>query len=219
MDPIKKINLKRGLTSGSVPTELSFGELAVNTFDRKFFLGSSQDEVLDFPVQRTFFYANAEAFQYDLDSGFYGATCSEYHFKFGDRLVLRDSLNQFSYIPATGGTGTTADCISGVWVQLAGGSGGSPVAGPRGNTGNTGNTGSTGSTGNTGATGATGNTGNTGATGPTGETSISSKGMLSFNASPYGVVYSSGLSANINDPSFNTKVCLYWKMVDGWTGP
>jgi hypothetical protein len=121
MDPIKKINLKRGLTSGSQPTELSFGEIAVNTFDRKFFLGSSQDETLDFPIERTFFYETATAFQYDLDAGAFGATCSEYHFKFGDRLLLRDTLDQFVYLPATGGSGTTADCIPGVWVELPGG--------------------------------------------------------------------------------------------------
>jgi hypothetical protein len=89
---------KRTYKRQSAHSELSFGELAVNTFDRKFFMGSSQDEVLDFPIERTFFYETATAFQYDLDAGAFGATCSEYHFKFGDRLLLRDTLDQLWYI-------------------------------------------------------------------------------------------------------------------------
>jgi len=120
MDPIKKINLKRGLTGGSVPTELSFGELAVNTFDRKFFLGSSQDEVLDFPSNRVFFYGATADFIYALESGAFGLTCSETHFKFGDSVVLTGDMSRFTYIPKPGALGLTSGCLEGIWVELRG---------------------------------------------------------------------------------------------------
>jgi len=120
MDPIKKINLKRGLTSGSVPTELSFGELAVNTFDRKFFLGSSQDEVLEFPSNNVYFYGGTADFIYALESGVFGATCSETHFKFGDSVVLTGDMSRFTYVPKPGAIGLTTQCLEGIWVEMKG---------------------------------------------------------------------------------------------------
>ncbi len=44
IDPIK-IKIKRGLTAGNAPSVLSFGELAINTFDRTLFVGGATGAV------------------------------------------------------------------------------------------------------------------------------------------------------------------------------
>ena len=62
--------------------------------------------------------------------------------------------------------------VSGVWTQLAGGSGTTGATGPTGPTGPTGAAGGTGATGPTGPTGPTGSAGATGPTGATGATGV-----------------------------------------------
>ena len=80
--------------------------------------------------------------------------------------------------------------VSGVWTQLAGGSGTTGATGPTvptgptgaaGGTGVTGPTGPTGPTGSAGATGPTGATGATGVTGPTGTIADGRDGWVQYN--------------------------------------
>jgi hypothetical protein len=119
-DPMK-IRIKRGLTAGNVPSSLSFGELAINTFDRTLFVGGITGGVQDYPLQKTFVYNTYTDFVADIDAGIYGTASNESWFQYGDLFIERNTKNLYSFLPST--TGSTS---VGTWFPLSstGGSGG-----------------------------------------------------------------------------------------------
>ena len=123
-DPIK-IKIKRGLTAGNAPSVLSFGELAVNTFDRTLFVGGVTGGVQDYPLQKTYVYNTYTDFVADIDAGIYGTAGDESHFQYGDLFIERNTRFQYGFLPST--TGPTS---VGTWFPLSstGGSGGGGAA-------------------------------------------------------------------------------------------
>ena len=112
-DPIKKIRIKRGLTAGNVPSTLSFGELAINTFDRTLFVGGITGGVQDYPLQKTYVYNTYSDFVLDINAGVYGTAGNESWFQVGDLFIERDTRYQYGFLPSS--TGTTA---VGTWTPL-----------------------------------------------------------------------------------------------------
>ena len=119
-DP-KKIRIKRGLTAGNIPSALSFGELAINTFDRTLFVGGITGSVQDYPLSKTYVYNTYTDFVADINAGVYGTAGNESWFQYGDLFIERDSKLQYAFLPST--TGSTS---IGTWFSLSstGGSGG-----------------------------------------------------------------------------------------------
>ena len=111
-DPIK-IKIKRGLTAGNAPSVLSFGELAVNTFDRTLFVGGVTGGVQDYPLQKTYVYNTYTDFVADIDAGIYGTAGDESHFQYGDLFIERNTRFQYGFLPST--TGPTS---VGAWSAL-----------------------------------------------------------------------------------------------------
>ena len=112
-DPIK-IKIKRGLTAGNAPSVLSFGELAVNTFDRILFVGGVTGGVQDYPLQKTYVYNTYTDFVADIDAGIYGTAGDESHFQYGDLFIERNTRFQYGFLPST--TGPTS---VGTWFPLS----------------------------------------------------------------------------------------------------
>jgi len=119
-DPIK-IKIKRGLTAGNVPSALSFGELAINTFDRTLFVGGITGGVQDYPLSKTYVYNTYTDFVADIDAGVYGTAGNESWFQYGDLFIERNSKLQYAFLPSTTGPTSVA-----TWFPLSstGGSGG-----------------------------------------------------------------------------------------------
>ena len=111
-DPMK-IRIKRGLTAGNIPSALSFGELAINTFDRTLFVGGITGGVQDYPLQKTLVYNTYTDFVADIDAGVYGTAGNESWFQYGDLFIERDTRYQYGFLPSS--TGSTA---VGVWTPL-----------------------------------------------------------------------------------------------------
>jgi hypothetical protein len=118
MSDIKTIKIKRGLTAGNVPSSLSFGELAVNTFDRTLFVGGITGGVLEYPLQKTYVYNTYSDFVADIDAGVYGTAGNEAHFQYGDLFIERNTSYVYSFLPST--TGATS---TGTWGIVSGVSG------------------------------------------------------------------------------------------------
>jgi hypothetical protein len=116
-DP-KKIRIKRGLTAGNIPSALSFGELAINTFDRTLFVGGVTGGVQDYPLQKTLVYNTYTDFVTDINAGIYGTAGNESWFQYGDLFIERNSGYLYSFLPST--TGSTSP---GVWGIVSGVSG------------------------------------------------------------------------------------------------
>ena len=112
-DPIK-IKIKRGLTAGNAPSVLSFGELAVNTFDRTLFVGGITGGVQDYPLQKTYLYNTYTDFVADIDAGIYGTAGDESHFQYGDLFIERNTRLQYGFLPSS--TGPTS---VGIWSALS----------------------------------------------------------------------------------------------------
>ena len=112
-DP-KKIRIKRGLTAGNVPSSLSFGELAINTFDRTLFVGGITGSVQDYPLPKTYVYNTYNDFVLDINAGIYGTAGNESWFQYGDLFIERNSKNLYSFLPST--TGSTS---IGTWFPLS----------------------------------------------------------------------------------------------------
>lgn len=125
-DPIK-IKIKRGLTAGNVPSALSFGELAINTFDRTLFVGGITGGVQDYPLSKTYVYNTYTDFVADINAGVYGTAGNESFFQVGDLFIERDSKLQYAFLPST--TGPTS---VGTWFPLSstGESGGGAAVAP-----------------------------------------------------------------------------------------
>jgi len=123
-DPIK-IKIKRGLTAGNVPSALSFGELAINTFDRTLFVGGITGGVQDYPLSKTYVYNTYTDFVADIDAGVYGTAGNESWFQYGDLFIERNSKLQYAFLPSTTGPTSVA-----TWFPLSstGGSGGGGAA-------------------------------------------------------------------------------------------
>lgn len=112
-DP-KKIRIKRGLTAGNVPSSLSFGELAINTFDRTLFVGGITGGVQDYPLQKTYVYNTYTDFVADIDAGIYGTAGNESWFQVGDLFIERNSKNLYSFLPSATGPTSVA-----TWFALS----------------------------------------------------------------------------------------------------
>lgn len=112
-DPIK-IKIKRGLTAGNIPSALSFGELAINTFDRTLFVGGITGGVQDYPLSKTYVYNTYTDFVADINAGVYGTAGNESWFQYGDLFIERDTRLQYGFLPST--TGSTS---VGSWIALA----------------------------------------------------------------------------------------------------
>ena len=125
-DPIK-IKIKRGLTAGNIPSALSFGELAINTFDRTLFVGGITGGVQDYPLSKTYVYNTYTDFVADINAGVYGTAGNESFFQVGDLFIERDSKLQYAFLPST--TGPTS---VGTWFPLSstGESGGGAAVAP-----------------------------------------------------------------------------------------
>lgn len=124
-DPIKKIRIKRGLTAGNVPSTLSFGELAINTFDRTLFVGGITGGVQDYPLQKNYVYNTYSDFVLDINAGVYGTAGNESWFQVGDLFIERNSKNLYSFLPSATGPTSVA-----TWFPLTvtGGTSGSQIA-------------------------------------------------------------------------------------------
>jgi hypothetical protein len=109
----KIIRIKRGLTAGNIPSALSFGELAVNTFDRTLFVGGITGGVQDYPLSKTYVYNTYTDFVADIDAGVYGTAGNESWFQYGDLFIERNTRYQYGFLPSS--TGPTA---VGVWTPL-----------------------------------------------------------------------------------------------------
>lgn len=125
-DPIK-IKIKRGLTAGNIPSALSFGELAINTFDRTLFVGGITGGVQDYPLSKTYVYNTYTDFVADINAGIYGTAGNESFFQYGDLFIERDTRLQYGFLPST--TGPTS---VGTWFPLSatGASGGGAAVAP-----------------------------------------------------------------------------------------
>ena len=113
IDPIK-IKIKRGLTAGNAPSVLSFGELAVNTFDRTLFVGGITGGVQDYPLQKTYVYNTYTDFVADIDAGIYGTAGDESHFQYGDLFIERNTRLQYGFLPSTSDPASV-----GIWSALS----------------------------------------------------------------------------------------------------